>query len=130
MLYPYTKKQLQDAKVLKESLQKLQIDFQDINHFTVDEAVKVIEVAFPTKLAGMYRGSTSYGFKHKLENLSTIFNPQKLYKYCSNNVVIEAMQRAGFSLKKESPNSPNYFFNVAKKDVRRLQVLISNHAML
>lgn len=86
------------------------------SHFTVDEARKVVQLLFPFKAKKIYHGSTSYGLKHRLENISNFFSKGHGNKYCSNDTMIKAFELEGFSSAKEE-GSPNPCFNVYKKDV-------------
>jgi hypothetical protein len=84
-------------------------------HFTVDEARKVVQILFPLKAKNVYRGSTSYGIKHRLEQISAYFSKRHSYKYCGNDTLIKAMELEGFKSVTEEGSNP--YFNVYKKDV-------------
>ncbi|MGY4539424.1 hypothetical protein ACVW0P_003858 [Mucilaginibacter sp. UYNi724] len=85
-------------------------------HFTIDEARKVIQILFPFKAKKIHHGSSSYGLKHRLEHISNYMSKGHGYKYCSNDTLIKAFALEGFNSAIED-GSPNPCFNIYKKDV-------------
>src|SRR6202012_4630367 len=90
------------------------------DYFTVAEASKLIRILFPTKTKSIQESHNSYGIKHLFERISGhVITTSDARKYCSNDTVIEAFEKEGFKKERCGPNSPNWFFNIAEKDLKK-----------
>ena len=65
-------------------------------HFTVEQAIEVVRICFPTKVKNINDNHSSYGLKHLLERISSRFLKGDSWKYCSNSTMKEAFCAAGF----------------------------------
>ncbi|MDB5012824.1 MAG: hypothetical protein JWQ25_1026 [Daejeonella sp.] len=87
--------------------------------FTVEQAREIVRILFSTKPKGIYKTSSSYGFKHLMERISGFINKGNR-KYCSNDTMIEAFKMEGFRQVMEGPNA---YMNLSAKDVKTARML-------
>ncbi len=90
------------------------------NHFTLEEAQEVVKIIFATKAKNINTSRSSYGLKHDFERLSRMFLSGSRSKYCSNDILKDAMKKEGFNSKLDSPNSPNEFYNISEKELNMI----------
>lgn len=89
----------------------------DFNELELNAARKVIE-RYLVPISSINKRHSSYELKHLIERI-LINETNHQINYVSNGTLILAMCDAGFRIKRIS-NSPNCFFNVSEKSVKRL----------
>lgn len=109
--------------VLLSKLSELQFLKEYQTPYTVEQATIVVKICFPTELKNINHSHSSYGLKHLLERISEMFTSDYNRKYCSNDTMKAAFEKAGFSIERNSPHSPNYSYNISDKDFRNIDLL-------
>lgn len=104
-------------------LSKLKFLKDSSTHFTIEQVQEVIKIVFPTKAKRVNDSRSSYGLKHDVERISSIFISRHSNKYCSNDTLKEAMANEGFKATKEDPNSPNEHYNISEKELNIISKL-------
>lgn len=89
----------------------------DFNKLELNAARDVIE-CYLVPISSINRTHSSYGLKHLIERILANETNQQI-NYVSNGALILAMYDAGFRISRIS-NSPNCFFNVSERSVKRL----------
>lgn len=89
----------------------------DFNELELNAARKVIE-RYLVPISSINKRHSSYELKHLIERI-LINETNHQINYVSNGTLILAMCDAGFRIKRIS-NSPNCFFNVSERSVKRL----------
>lgn len=89
----------------------------DFNKLELNAARNVIE-CYLVPISSINRTHSSYGLKHLIERILANETNQQI-NYVSNGALILAMYDAGFRISRIS-NSPNCFFNVSERSVKRL----------
>ena len=90
------------------------------NEYTIDEAVQIINICFPTKVKAINQSHSSYGLKHLLERISEKYTPGYNRKYCSNDTMKSAFEIAGF---KFTVDGPNCSYNISEKEYKDISIL-------
>ena len=87
--------------------------------FTVDQAVEVVKICFPTKTKTINQHHTSYGLKHLMERISDLYT-KPYNKYCSNDTMKAAFELLGFN---STAIGPNCQYNISEKDYNNINEL-------
>ncbi len=90
------------------------------NNFTVEQAIAVIDVCFPTKNKNINENHSSYGLKHLMERISEMYTEGDNRKYCSNDTTKEAFEKQGFQFVTKGPNC---WYNISEKDYNNINEL-------
>lgn len=93
------------------------VRISDFNKLELNAARYVIE-CYLMPISCINRTHSSYGLKHLIERILANETNQQI-NYVSNGALILAMYDAGFRISRIS-NSPNCFFNVSERSVKRL----------
>jgi hypothetical protein len=83
----------------------------------VDYCRNVIKDHFKTKLKNVNKFITSYGLKHRFEDLRG--------KYINNSACIVAFALEGYKFELAKYSIKNYNFNISKKDYSEFQKLLN-----
>jgi len=89
--------------------------------YSIEEAIDVIRICFPTKTKTINDKHSSYGLKHLLEHISELHTPKNTKKYCSNDTMKAAFEAEGFNF---TTNGPNCSYNISEKDFNNIHELI------
>lgn len=93
------------------------LKISSFNKLELNAARDVIECNL-VPISSINKTHSSYGLKHLIERIIANETNQQI-NYVSNGALILAMYDAGFRICRMS-NSPNCFFNVSERSVKRL----------
>lgn len=88
------------------------------------KAARDVVTCFFTKVQSINTNYSSYGLKHLVERYLSKFTRMEI-NYVSNGALILAMYDAGFRLKRLEDGSPNCYFNVSQKSIKKLEDLLN-----
>lgn len=88
--------------------------FSERGNFTVEQVREIIRVVLPTKTRTLNTSHTSYGIKHTIERISSYMTGKEFSKYCSNDVLKQAMHEEGF----RHDEGLNWHFNMSEKEYK------------
>jgi hypothetical protein len=90
-------------------------------NYSVEQAAEIVSICFPTKTKTINDHHSSYGLKHLLERISSIFISINMNrKYCSNDTMKAAFDYHGF---KSVADGPNCSYNISEKDFENINEL-------
>jgi|GEM_PF-1843098 len=89
-------------------------------HFTVEQAMEVVKICFPTPVKTINERHSSYGLKHLMERISERFIKEDFYRYCSNSTMKEAFKTAGFRSVPADNKGLNEHYNISESDFTRI----------